>query len=131
MANPVSRHLLQDINDPRLIEWVRLWDRFEALIIRLYRQGAAGPGDRLRYRWLRWRLQRGYPRWRPALARYWSGRLAGGERLTADPFQQLLDRHSASAFTTDWLALQLLPAGREAINAYLLVLADEASGQQV
>jgi hypothetical protein len=29
------------------------------------------------------------------------------------------------------LALQLLPAGREAINAYLLVLADEASGQQV
>jgi len=120
MTNPVSRHLLQDVADPALAAWVRNWDALEALIIRTYRRRSASLIDQLLYRWLRWRLRRGYGRWRAGLAAHWRGRLAGGEPLEQDPFERLLQPASAQAFAGDWSTLQLLPAAREAVNSFLL-----------
>jgi len=118
--NPVTTSLLSRIADGELARWVHDWDEFERLAVRVYRRGRASLRTRWQYRRLRGQLVSQYPRWQDQLSAHWPGLLAAGKRLRQDPFAALLAIENASAFVDNWQALQLLPAAREALNAYLI-----------
>jgi hypothetical protein len=111
--NPVTQQLLDELDDPRLGEWIRAWDRLERLVIRVYKSGRAGPRDRVAFGRLRRVLRLGYPAHGALFARHWTG---------PDPYGAILDHRRAADFVGDWAAMQTLPAAREAINLGLLDL---------
>jgi len=118
--NPFTRSLLKQLNNHRLHRFVVGWDRLETLIIQAYKTGSVSPEDEAVYRktqiWLRAR----YPRWKTSLSRYWQGTRAGGKPLETDPFETLLSIQEAREIPGNWLAMQTLPAARQALNQFLL-----------
>lgn len=100
------------------------WDALEALVIAVYRAGAARPPDEADYAAIAGWFAEAYPRFRTALAAHWPATRAAGEPVTSDPFAALLGRPSAAAFVGDWAAMQQLPAAREALNRWLLGAGD-------
>lgn len=127
--NPVSRFLLSllEPRGPRAGQpdpgaFVARWDRFEAHVIRVYRAGAADAENADAIAEVRDWMATSYPDYAAQLAPHWAGRLAGGEPLGDDPFARLLAIGPAARFVGRWDAMQLLPAAREALNAWLLSL---------
>lgn len=131
--NPFSRFLLGLVGErgapdgqPDLAAlaapFVAQWDRFETHVIRVYRAGAAAEEDRMAIAEVQGWMAHRYADYEAELAPFWADRLAGGEPLRADPFRALLAIEPAEAFVDRWDAMQLLPAAREALNAWLLSL---------
>jgi hypothetical protein len=118
--NPFTASLVARIQDPPLAAFVEAWDALEALIVRVYRAGAASGGDEAEHRRLRAWLAARYPERRDALAAYWPLARIGRRPAGSDPFAALLAVESASGFVDNWAALQTLPAAREALNRWLL-----------
>jgi hypothetical protein len=118
--NPVTRSLLQQLDDNDLKRWVEAWDEVEAVIIGIYKAAATGSAHIRRYRRLRGRLLKSLRRWSEALEPHWRASQMSGEPVGSDPFAQILGRAEAGDFVGDWEALQTLPAAREAINSFLL-----------
>lgn len=118
--NPITRSLLDKVEDKALEGWVLAWDQVEALIVAIYRGGAVDRTQARSYRRLREQLVRDHSQWSASLQPHWRGAVAGGEPVVADPFLQLLETEEAVGFVGNWGALQLLPAAREALNSYLL-----------
>lgn len=119
-GNPVTATLLRQIADARLRRFVAAWDGLEALVIRVYRSGAADRAAGRQLARLRRRLRRSYPAFRAGLAAYWPAMKAGGEPVGEDPFAALLATRRAADLIDNRRAMQLLPAARQAINEWLL-----------
>ncbi len=118
--NPFTQSLARTLADPTLDSFVDKWDALEALVVRVYRGGAAAPADEAEWADLRPALAAAYPVWSPALAPHWPQTRAGGRPVTADPFFRLLAFARASDIVGDWAAMQTLPAAREALNRMLV-----------
>lgn len=118
--NPYTRHLLSQSTRPDLAALAEAWDAVEALVVRVYRGGSAGPGDETEYRQLQSALRIELTRWRGELAPWWRSATIGGKPAEHDPFDAVLDRPCAAAFVDDWPAMQTLPAARQALNSLIL-----------
>ena len=120
--NPVTRSLLQRLNDPQLSEFVARWDALEALVIRAFRGQVVTPGDEAEHNRVRTWLAQAYPRWQMALQPHWQQATIAGRAVSKDPFAHILAIERARDFVGDWSAMQTLPAAREALNRYLVDL---------
>lgn len=118
--NPFTQSLTRSLADPALDAFVARWDALEALVVRVYRGGAAGPADEAEWAPLRPALLAAYPAWSAALAPHWPLTRAGGQPVTADPFARLMSFTRAADIVGDWAAMQTLPAAREALNRMLV-----------
>ncbi len=118
--NPFSRFLRQWSGDEHFDQFVARWDRLEALVIRVYKQGAARPEDEADYAALRPWLRAHYATYQATLEPLWRDTLVGGQPAGEDPFLRLLHPEQAAGFIGDWPAMQHLPAAREALNRVLL-----------
>lgn len=127
-TNPFSRFLRAQDDRPRpdVDAFVAAWDRLETLVIAIYRAGAADAADEADFAALRTELEERYPALAADLAPHWPGvRGADG----ADPFRLLLEVPRAAAFAGNRAALRALPAAREALNRWLVVLAREGEAE--
>lgn len=95
-------------------------DALEALVIRVYKGGAATPADEVEYNNLRAWLAANYPRWQEALEPHWQQSRVAGRPAAEDPVLRLLGAETAAGFVGDWGAMQNLPAVREALNRFIL-----------
>jgi hypothetical protein len=102
------------------------WDDVETLVIQVYRAKAARPVELRDWDDLRACFDESYAPVATALAAHWPGTRAAGKPVTADPYRAIASRPTAAAFVGDWLAMQLLPAAREALNRHLIDLGAEA-----
>ena len=118
--NPYTRHVLRRSGRPELTALVEAWDAVEALVIRVYRRGSAGPGDETEYRRLQRAVRMELGVWRDGLSPLWRSATIGGKPAEHDPFDAVLGRPSAAAFVADWAAMQTLPAARQALNSLIL-----------
>ena len=123
--NLFTRFLRQWLRDPDLQQLLEHWDALEALVIRVYKGGAASAADEAEYQALRGWMQANYPAWRERLRVYWRQAQVGGKPATTDPFLRLTEPPTAASFVGDWQAMQHLPAAREALNQLVLHLSDE------
>lgn len=118
--NPFTQSLTRALADPALDAFVARWDALEALVVRVYRGGAAAPADEAEWAPLRPALAGAYPAWAESLAPHWPLTSAGGQPVTADPFVRLMSFTRAADIVGDWAAMQTLPAAREALNRMLV-----------
>jgi hypothetical protein len=123
-VNPFTQSLTRTLADPALDDFVARWDALEALVVRVYRGGAAAPADETEWATLRPALARAYPAWAPMLAPHWPQTRAGGQPVSADPFVRLMTFSRAADIVGDWAAMQTLPAAREALNRMLVARLD-------
>jgi len=119
-VNPFTQSLARELADPAVDDFIADWDALEALVVRVYRGGAAGPPDVAEWPGLRARLAASYPAWSPVFAPHWPQTRAGGQTVTADPFLRLMSFARAADIVGDWAAMQTLPAAREALNRMLV-----------
>jgi hypothetical protein len=117
--NPFTQAILARLNDRSLREFVDRWDELEALVVRVYKRGAAQRRDETEYRRLRNWLVNAYPAWQASLESHWRKVKIGGEPALEDPFLMLLRVPSAGDFAASWRMMQTLPAAREALNEFL------------
>ncbi len=118
--NPFTQTLLERLHDQRLTRFVVNWDELEALVIRVYKAGAASPEDQVAFQNLQTWLRGHYAAWRAVLSSYWPQTRAGGKLLEADPFDTILGIQAVGEIPGNWGAMQILPAAREALNQFLL-----------
>jgi len=118
--NPFTQSLLRKLQNRRLKQFVERWDALEALVIGVYKHGAAESTDEAQYNRIRAGLLKTYPGWQPVLELYWRKTSVAGEPAARDPFSSLLAVREASGFAANWRAMQTLPAAREALNKYLV-----------
>jgi hypothetical protein len=113
--NPVTRRLLDDIDNPDLADLALGWDRLEERIVRIYRTGACSPEEAAAYAADRNSLQPGIRRYERALEPHWKL-----SPVAVDPFQAVLAVDDGRAVVANWELMRLLPAAREALNGLLL-----------
>lgn len=118
--NPFSKYLSQWSADRDFNAFVAQWDRLERLVVAIYRQKIDITAAEAEFESIWPGLRRDYEIWGAALRPLWQATRAGGKATQGDPFQLLLDLQSPAGITGNWLAMQHLPAAREAINRYLL-----------
>jgi hypothetical protein len=121
--NPFTHFLRRRLRQPSLDEFVERWDRLERLVISVYKDKAATAEDEAIYAEIRPWLQQHYPQWRTQLQTYWPQALIGGQPAREDPFLFLLQAEEAADYVDNWLAMQTLPAAREALNQLVTALA--------
>ena len=120
--NPFTDTLVAQIKDAEIAAFVAYWDQLEALVIRVYKGKQAVAEDEEEWKAIQPWLQKHYPQWREVLHPFWQGATIGGEPAKGDPFEFLLAASEAAEFIGNWLAMQTLPAARQAINAWLIAL---------
>jgi hypothetical protein len=69
--NPVTRNLLQNIDDPDLAEFAMAWDALEEQIVRIYRAGDCLPAEAAAFDRSLPSTTASYRRWAGALATHW------------------------------------------------------------
>ena len=92
-------------------------------MIEVYRQKTTPEAAQADYEEIWPWLRRQYPKWQSILTPYWRRSTVDNEPLEEDPFQILLALPAPEGILNNWLAMQLLPAAREAINLYLADIA--------
>lgn len=123
--NPFTRFLSQWLRNDTIEEFILPWDAVEALVIRVYKNGRATAEDEEGYRQARATLQKIYPKLAEGLRPYWQQARVGGRLEHDDPFLFLLTPDRAADFVDNWVAMQHLPAAREALNQYILAVSDD------
>jgi hypothetical protein len=78
--NPFTRHLLDGSGRPELGPFVQAWDAMESMVIRIYRAGAAGPGDETQYNALKQVLTGQLGVWGAPLETLWRAAAVAGQR---------------------------------------------------
>ncbi len=133
--NPFTKILGSRLSDfdearPEIDNFVRHWDRLESLVISVYKSGEVDVTARSEFDLVTAWLSEHFANYETALARHWStqGTQVDGARDAADPFRSLFEHRQASSFVDDWGAMQTLPAAREALNRWLIELADSPAG---
>jgi hypothetical protein len=119
-VNPVTRALMQQIEDRGLHAFVDAWDELEVLIVEIYKAGGADGSQQAEFADILAHLTASYPDWQSALEAHWRATTIKGRPLAADPFQALMDLEDAGAVVDNWGAMQTLPAAREALNNMLV-----------
>jgi hypothetical protein len=123
-VNPVTRRLLDRIDDPELAALATAWDAFEECLVGVYRKGEPEPGARGELEARRLAAGRAHRRWASALVPYWQTVTVGGSVVTVDPFEAALGTPlPARDVGGRREALRMLPAAREALNRLLLARA--------
>jgi hypothetical protein len=123
--NPFTKALAAGLRSRRFKTFIERWDALEALVVRVYRAGAATSEDERAFAGLKHWLTRHYSEWQAALEVYWRTTLRAGQPCMDDPFRHLLSAAHASDFCGSWTHMQALPAAREALNR--LILEESAS----
>lgn len=118
--NPVTRRLLDDIDDPELADFALAWDAFEEMIVRIYRAGGSSPEEAEVFADRRRAIQQAVDGWDAALDPYW--RPVGVDRALApeSPFRGILRVENAGEIVGNWDLLRLLPPARDALNGLLI-----------
>ena len=122
MSNPFTDTLVKQVKNKRIAAFTAAWDRLEALVIHIYKSKVVSPEDEREWSEIHLQLAKAYPRWKDALHSFWQNATIGGERAKDDPFDRLLAAPNAHSFVGNWLAMQTLPAARQAINEWLVDL---------
>jgi hypothetical protein len=117
--NPFSLFLTRKAGTPPITEFVQQWDILEAVVVQVYKSKQVTDEVALNYADARAWLVENYPHWQAKLSPYWQGLLIGGKPATSDPFLALLAHPAATEFLGNWLAMQTLPAARQALNQLL------------
>ncbi len=118
--NPFTRFLTNRLGQQSIAEFAKHWDILERLVVTTFKAKGPTAADRKAYVTSRAWLLKHYPNWQAQLTPYWQGKLIGGKPAEADPFLRLLDPETADGFVDDWVAMQTLPAAREALNEYIV-----------
>lgn len=118
--NPVTRRLLDEIDDPELAALAIGWDRLEERIVRIYRAGACSAEEAAAYTADRRSIQPAVGREKRGLEPHWKATRVDGVPLRTDPFQAVLAVDDGRAVAGNWALMRLLPAAREALNGLLL-----------
>lgn len=119
--NPVTEKLVEQVADPRIVALVEHWDAVEALVIRVYKSGAASAQDEAKFEQAVVWLRANHPAWRAALEPYWRAvTIKGSGPVVDDPFEGFLRIDTAADFVNNWGAMRALPAIRQATNEWLL-----------
>lgn len=121
MANPFTQSLMADLPDSRLTAFVARWDALEQLVIRVFRGRHATESDEDEWLKLRTLLVGDLAYLSEVLRAHWPGRMIGGKAAVTDPFAALVAVKVARDFVGNLVAMQTLPAAREALNLALIV----------
>lgn len=124
--NPTTAALLKSISDPRIADFVSLWDEMEQLTISIYRADHVAPSEAARFPELVAAIREKITPLQHPLKPHWQATRVKGQALEEDPFEFLLSLPGAEAILDNWTAMQLLPAAREALNLYLLDLIEKS-----
>jgi hypothetical protein len=119
-VNPVTRRLLDEIDDPELAELALGWDRLEERIVQIYRSGSCTPEEATAYAALRHSVLPAVRREEGALEPHWRATRVDDVPLRASPFRSVLAVDDGRAVVDNWELMRLLPAAREALNGLLL-----------
>ncbi len=122
--NPFTRFLTNRLGHQNIAAFAQRWDIVERLVVMTYKAKGASDADSAAYKEARQWLLKTYPQWQKQLHPYWQGKLIGGKPATEDPFLRLLQPETATGFVDDWVAMQTLPAAREALNELIVALQD-------
>ena len=118
--NPFTRFLSQWLEDRQLKEFVTYWDSLEVMMVGVYRQKVStGIAESEFVRIWSW-LRQHYDKWEPLLRPYWQRTEVGGQRIQCDPFRLLITIKHPTDILDNWVAMQHLPAAREALNQFVL-----------
>jgi len=118
--NPVTRRLLERIDDPDLADFALAWDALEELVVRIYRAGTCSADEAKVFTERRRALLEGHGRWADALEGHWREVRIDATPLRASPFALVLAVPEAQSVAGDWELMRTLPAAREALNGLLL-----------
>jgi len=119
-VNPVTRHLLENIDDPDLAEFAVAWDALEEQVVRIYRAAACPPAEAAAFERGLQSTAVSYLRWAEALAPHWRAASVEGAPVEEDPFDRILRTGGAKDVIGNWSLMRALPAAREALNHLLL-----------
>jgi len=119
-VNPVTRRLLDEIDDPELAAFAQAWDALEECLVRIYREGTCPPDLEQRHAGLRSSLERDLSVWESALLPHWQATRIDGASPTESPFRTVLAARRPRAVVGNLDLMRTLPAAREAINHFLL-----------
>lgn len=125
--NPVTRALIKQIDDPGLHAFVDAWDALEVLMVEVYNANGADAAQQAEFAGIQQRLAASYPAWQAALEPHWRATTIKGQSLDADPFQALMELEKAEAIAENWVAMQTLPAAREALNNMLVARIEDSN----
>ena len=117
--NPVTRRLLDDIDDPGLAEFALAWDEFEDGLVRLFRGDALTAPEERRLDEVRQALPRRLDRWENMLVPHWKATRIDGATPSQSPFRIVLAVERAD-LPGNRPVMRALPAAREALNMLLL-----------
>ena len=117
--NPVTRRLLEDIDDPDLADFALAWDAYEECAVGIFRAGAALPDEARRFEALRLAAAQGLDPWEVPLEPHWK---TLDRPPQESPFRTVLavERPDVAG---NWPMMRALPAAREALNLLLLARA--------
>ena len=118
--NPVTRRLLDEIDDAELAAFATAWDSLEECVVWIYREGSCPPDLEQRYARLRSSLARDLGVWEEDLRPFWQATRIDGAIARQSPFRTVLEAHRARDVVGNRDLIRTLPAAREAINHLLL-----------
>jgi hypothetical protein len=120
VPNPFTKSIAAALRSRSISMFVRRWDALEALVIRVYRAGAAASADAAEYASLNGQLRPLHKDLTAKLEPLWRNALMSGAPANEDPFALLLAPSDASGFVDNWRAMQALAAARESLNRLIL-----------
>jgi hypothetical protein len=118
--NPVTRRLLDEIDDPELAAFALAWDSFEECLVRIYRDGDCPPELEQRHAELRATVARDLGSWERDLRPLWLATRIEGAAPAQSPFQTVVAVRRPRDVIGNRALMRTLPAAREAINHLLL-----------
>ena len=118
--NPVTRRLLDEIDDPDLAAFALAWDSFEECLVRIYRDGDCPPDLEQRHAELRATVERDLGVWEEDLRPFWLATRIDGAAPAQSPFRMVVAARRPHDVIGNRDLMRTLPAAREAINHLLL-----------
>jgi hypothetical protein len=117
-GNPVTAHLLSQIEDPSLRSFTVAWDSLEWMAIEAYRNQSQDRGSEERYLELRTEILKVYPHWESEFVLHSeAGSKPEGE---LNPFRRILAVTTLQGLWEAWDLMRCFPQARETLNLYLI-----------
>lgn len=126
--NPVTRRLLDDVDDPELAAFALAWDGLEECLVRIYRMAECPPELAASHAEWRASVEAGLGSWEPALQPHWKATRVNGAPPSESPFLAVVAVRNPDAVIGDRDLMRTLPAAREALNHLLLERAVRSGG---
>jgi len=125
VTNPVTQHLIGQIDNKDINSLVEHFDVLEVMIIQIYKTKNASRKDERLYRRVKHWMQKHYKTWQNDLEPYWRKTTINNLPVSEDPFLALVEPAKAGDFTDNWLLMQTIPPARQALNEWLLGMVQE------